>query len=250
MKTTIIIPTHNRAKLVGHAIRSLLAQKQDFEPDILVIDDGSTDDTAQVIAALAAQHPEIRYIARENGGVAAARNTGLENLLEDTEFVTFLDSDDLSVPQRFALDLPLFYADPDLDLTYGRMIVTENLDYQALAPTKNSKIINFVSIHLSSAIFRRRLFDRIGHFDESFTQAEDTDLLFRIFETDTKFIQTKTVCHYYLRHVGNMSDNPADVRKYFAKAIFASVRRRRLDPKKRLVTPDFKVQHMEFTEFK
>lgn len=241
MKITIIIPTYNRADLLGHAIHSILRQKQGLDLDILLVDDGSTDDTAAIAAGLVAHHSEIRLVTRENGGVAKARNTGLENLLDETEIITFLDSDDLLAPNRFAADLKHLQEDSDLGLTYGRMLVVGAFDYDALAPAKDAKTIDLVGIHLSSALIRRRVFDRIGGFDQAFEQAEDTDFLFRVFETGTRFWQTETICHYYLRHEDNMTSDAAKARSCFARAVFKSIQRRKRDPNRRLVMPDFKM---------
>ncbi len=89
-----------------------MRQRHDADLDILVVDDGSEDATSAVLADLGRKHAEIRIIRRENGGVTAARNTGLANLLPETDFITFLDSDDVSPTGRFAADLPRFEADP------------------------------------------------------------------------------------------------------------------------------------------
>ena len=133
MTTTVIVPTYNRAPLLGRALESLLRQRQDAKLDILVVDDGSEDSTSALLADLGRKHTEIRVVRRDNGGVAAARNTGLANLLPETAFVTFLDSDDISPMGRFAADLPRFATDPDLDFTYGRMMLVDPIDDDALA---------------------------------------------------------------------------------------------------------------------
>lgn len=94
----LIVPTFNRAHLVGHAIDSALAQ--DY-PNlrVIVVDDGSTDDTAGTLARFAAE-PRVRVIVRErNGGVMAAKNTGLDALPANCDYFGILDSDDVLVPE-------------------------------------------------------------------------------------------------------------------------------------------------------
>lgn len=241
MKTTVIIPTYNRATFLPFAINSLLAQSGDVDLDILIVDDGSTDATAKTVADMEKIHPAIRYVWRQNGGVACARNTGLDNLLPETDIVTFLDSDDILAPGRFRADLTCLAKDPALDLTYGRMILTEEIDYAGLSIPKMAKQLNLRGIHLTSALIRRRVFDHIGRFDEGFEQAEDTDLLLRIFESGSNFQQTETISHFYVRHSDNMTNDANKSRRFFAQAVMASIRRRKLDPSLKLRTPDFKL---------
>ncbi|HGG06112.1 MAG TPA: glycosyltransferase family 2 protein [Aliiroseovarius sp.] len=248
MKISIIIPTYNRANLVVHAIRSILRQETDADLDIIVVDDGSTDDTARLVAEMAVKHPEIRVIRRENGGVVDARNTGLASIPQDADLFTFLDSDDLMAPNRLTDDLAAFEANPDLEMTYGRMILTEKFDYEKLAPASDTNSISFVGIHLSSALMKRSILDRVSDFDKELEEAEDTDFLFRIFETKTNFLQTETVCHYYLRHAENMTHDVERSRQQFTKAVFKSIKRRRADPSRRLHTPGFKIVQLNQAE--
>lgn len=241
MVVSVIIPVFNRPETLPLAVASILRQHCALPIDVLIIDDGSSDATPEVIDALKHRHPEIRSVRRENGGVARARNTGLDNLRPDTAFVTFLDSDDVMVADRFAHDLAILLEQPELELTYGAMIVTHAIDPQALALPPGARHRQITSIHLSCGLFRRALIDRIGRFDESMQQAEDLDYMLRIFETGTTFRQTDTVCHLYLRYPGNMSRDQALNRRWFARALMKSVQRRKQDPGLRLVKPEFDI---------
>lgn len=249
MTTTVIIPTYNRAALLERAVASLLRQRHEADLDILVVDDGSTDDTPALIAALCRDHAGIRTVRRDNGGVTAARNTGLANLLPGTDFLTFLDSDDVSPAGRFAADLPRFAADPGLDLTYGRMMLVDPIDDAALAPAAGARTVEIVGIHLSAAIFRRRVVDRVGPFDADFRQAEDTDYLLRVFESGATFVQTDTLCLYYRRHEHNMTRDTATARRSFTAAVFKSMQRRRAKPGVALAKPRFDVQALSEVGF-
>ena len=242
MKTTVIIPVFNRPGHLVIAVKSLMQQPEGIDLDVLIVDDGSTDETPDVIAKLRQFNPKIRTVRRENGGVAQARNAGLENLLAETEVVTFLDSDDAMTKNRFAADLAVLMNCPDVDVTYGNMIVTDQLDETTLMPTENAVSCEVTGIHLTSGLFRRRLIDRIGRFDSTLKQAEDTDYLLRIFESHTKFIQTSTVCHFYLRHSGNMTNEASVSKKSFALAIMKSMQRRRADPSLRINKPSFQIE--------
>ncbi|MFA5649125.1 MAG: glycosyltransferase family A protein [Bacteroidales bacterium] len=245
---TVIIPTYNRAHMIGNAIRSLLRQSDAAELDILVIDDGSEDGTDTFIAGLMEVHSQIRYIRQENAGVAAARNTGLLNLLPQTEIVTFLDSDDVSPVGRFAADLPRLINNPTLDLTYARMMIISELNAETLKPTLTARTADVVSIHLSCTLIRRALVERIGLFNTELPQAEDTDYLLRIFESGSQFQQTDTPSLYYVRHQENLTRNTQEAARCFAKAIFLSVRRRRNDPSLSLNKPSFELQALQEME--
>lgn len=250
MKTTVIIPTHNRAPLLGRAIQSLLRQRHDADLDLLVIDDGSTDGTGELLEALSETHPQIRVLSHAaNQGPSQARNSGLAALLPETGVVTFLDSDDLSPPGRFASDLPLLINDPSLDLTYGKMMLVDAIDPHALAPTSDARQLELVGIHLSAGLYRRSLVDRIGAMDMGLKQAEDTDYLLRIFETGCRFVETTTLCLYHYRHGSNTTSSNAESRRWFAAALLRSMQRRKLNPGLVLRTPTFVIQPLGDQEF-
>ncbi|SFR34906.1 Glycosyltransferase, GT2 family [Yoonia tamlensis] len=242
MTVTVIIPVYNRATHIRSAIESVLRQNAPLPLDVLVIDDGSTDATPKVLSALADQDPRVRIVRRENGGVTRARNTGLENLLPQTAFVTFLDSDDIMAPDRFATDLKILLDEPEVEITYGDMLITFEIDRETFSVPVDAKQIALTSIHLACCLYRRALIDRIGRFDEGLEMAEDTDFIFRTFEIGVNFRQTPTVCHYYLRHDGNMSAKMEDNTLWFNRALVRSVVRRRREPWRRLVKPEFNVE--------
>jgi hypothetical protein len=114
---TTIIPVFNRARLLAEAVDSVLAQT--YRPiEIIIADDGSTDDTVQVAAELAREHPEVRVVRRENGGAGAAREAG--RLAAEGEFLQYLDSDDLLLPNKFELQVRALYDHPEYGVAYGR----------------------------------------------------------------------------------------------------------------------------------
>lgn len=246
VKATVIVPVFNRAVALRRAVLSILQNADAVDLDILIVDDGSTDQTPDVIRGLAAAHPQVRSVRRENGGVTKARNTGLEHLLADTAVVTFLDSDDVMTAHRFAADLPALLredaAGKPVELTYGRMLVTNEIDGETLAPPDRAVTKDLVGVQLACGLYRRSLIDRIGRFDEDLLQSEDTDYLLRIFEEGTVFVQTDTVCHYYLRHAGNMTKRLDEAKKYFALTVFKSMQRKRKDPSRVLNKPVFEVR--------
>lgn len=107
-RTSVVIPTFNRSRDVVRAARSVLAQTMPaFE--ILIVDDGSIDDTARVVADLP---PPVRYLHKDNGGVSSARNLGIRHA--SGEFIAFLDSDDYWEPNLIEQVTRMLNAAPDL----------------------------------------------------------------------------------------------------------------------------------------
>jgi glycosyltransferase involved in cell wall biosynthesis len=114
-RVTVVLPTHNRAGSLGHAIQSVLDQTAADRCDIVVIDDGSTDRTPEVARRFA---DKILYIRQSNGGVSAARNTAIR--ARPNEFIAFLDSDDEWRPAKTALQLEAMRRFPEAVLVTGR----------------------------------------------------------------------------------------------------------------------------------
>jgi len=238
------MPVHNREIYVGAALRSLLRQRDCADLDSIVIDDGSTDGSAEAVRAMMDQSPCIRLFQQKNTGVTRARNSGLRHLKPETELVSFLDSDDISPAGRFNTDLGLFRQDSGLELTYSRMMLVDKIDDHTLEPAADSNTINVRGIHLSAAIFSRRLVERIGGFDEDFVQAEDTDYLLRCFEIGPRYALPDTLALYYRRHPGNMTRQEDVQSREFMRAIYKSMKRRRADPSLRPIDGIFELKKL------
>lgn len=244
MKVSVIIPVFNRERYVGSALRSLLRQRDAADLDIIVIDDGSTDGTAQAVGQIMADEPSVRYARQENMGVTKARNAGLSLLLPNTEFVTFLDSDDISPEGRFEKDLAHFKADPSLDLTYGLMTLVDQIDEAALDIPPACEGITVRGISLTTAIFRRSTIEPLNGFNEEFVQAEDLDFLLRVFERRPRYVLSDTVAILYRQHAGNMTNGRGEMRREFLKAMLRSAQRRRRDPTLGGMPPIFDLRNL------
>src|SRR5262245_4400324 len=112
-----IIPVHNRGGLLREAVGSVLAQS--YRPvEIVIVDDGSTDDTLAVANAIAGEHPaEVRVLRQSNSGPGSAREAGRR--IARGEFIQYLDSDDLLLPEKFRLQVDGLRADPTRGVAYG-----------------------------------------------------------------------------------------------------------------------------------
>jgi glycosyltransferase involved in cell wall biosynthesis len=183
-KVSIIIPTYNRAKLLTEAIESVIAQSfTDFE--IIVVDDGSSDDTPRIITDLCRMFSEIKYVYQKNHGVSRARNVGIR---ESTgEYICFLDSDDLWQKDKLAAQIEFFIQNPSAGVCYTGEIWIR--DGKRVNPLKKhakysgdifERCLPLCIISASSVMIRRELFDRVGLFDEDLPVCEDYDLWLRI----------------------------------------------------------------------
>ena len=231
------MPAYNTAPFIGQAIRSLLLQQQrELRLDIIVIDDGSTDDTVEIVRGMIRINPEIRLISAVHRGVSIARNQGLAALPENAQYVTFHDSDDIAFPGRIARQLARLQSDSNLQVVYGLLQIFDVLDNETLLPSQAARTMTTRGISLSAGLFRRRILDQIGRFDESLIQAEDTDFLFRLVELGANIHMEEEVATLYRRHDTNMTRDVAVGRREFMKAIHKSVKRCRLDDRHRIAS--------------
>jgi Glycosyl transferase family 2 len=185
---SVVIPTYNRAHVIGEAIDSVAAQTyRDFE--IIVVDDGSSDGIA---ARLAACTSPITLIKREaNGGVSAARNDGIRHSRGD--LVCFLDSDDVYLPRRLETAVEYLAAHPRDGAVYTDMLVefapgeprTSWVKSPGAVPSGRifDRLLQTDAYRLAcmpTITVRRTVLEAVGGFDESLSFGEDTELWWRI----------------------------------------------------------------------
>jgi glycosyltransferase involved in cell wall biosynthesis len=178
---SIILPTFNRGWIVAEAIESVLAQA-DAAFELIVVDDGSADDTPQLLQNYGNR---IRVLRQKNRGVSAARNRGIR--AATGALIAFLDSDDLWLPGKLAVQVAFFAAHPDAlicqtEETWIRRGVRVN---PGRRHRKESGMIFERSLHLclvspSAVMLRRQLLDQVGLFDEGLPACEDYDLWLRV----------------------------------------------------------------------
>jgi glycosyltransferase involved in cell wall biosynthesis len=164
-----IIPVYNRARMLREAVASVIAQTH--RPiEIIIVDDGSTDDTVQAIAELVRAHPGlVQSIRRDNGGPGAAREIGRQ--VASGEFIQYLDSDDLLLPDKFRVQVKALLDHPECGIAYG---MTHHSGVgQPLAPIpfkRTGEAIDHLFPALlmsrwwstSTPLYRRELTDQLG----------------------------------------------------------------------------------------
>lgn len=178
---SVIIPTYNYAHFIGEAIQSVLDQTyRNFE--IVVVDDGSTDNTGEVVA----QFPAVRYLPQPNQGIAAARNTGLRSTSGD--FLVFLDADDRLLPQALESGLAFLEKQPNCVFVSGHweLIDLEGRPLPSPPPAAIHEdhyraFLNYNYIGtVGQVMFRRALFSTEAWFDPTVPGCDDAELYLRI----------------------------------------------------------------------
>jgi glycosyltransferase involved in cell wall biosynthesis len=180
-RVSVIIPTFDRGWCLREAVDSVLAQEfTDFE--LIVVDDGSTDGTAELLEAY---RPKVRLLRQANRGVSAARNRGIAAAAGG--LIAFLDSDDLWLPQKLATQVDFFRVHPDalIAQTEESWVRNGRRVNPGKRHRKRSGMIFEPSLDLclvspSAVMVRRELFDRVGLFDEGLPACEDYDLWLRV----------------------------------------------------------------------
>ena len=168
---SVMIGAYNAAPYLGEAIESALGQ--DYEPiELIVVDDGSTDGTADVARSFA----QTKLIQQENKGPSAARNTAVER--SSGQFVANFDSDDLLPTTRVGDQARYLIAHPKVGAVFGRQEWMNPPEWMA----RDSVYGDVDGIPLSSVMFRRDVFFELGGYDTSFVHGEDMDLLVRMRE--------------------------------------------------------------------
>jgi Glycosyl transferase family 2 len=199
MTVSVVIPTYNRAHSVVDAVASVLAQSfEDLE--LIVVDDGSTDDTGDRIGAV--RDPRLSYVRAGHAGVSAARNLGVR--LTKGELLAFLDSDDLWRRDKLSREVALLTRRPDIDAVFSDLekrhgdrvypsFMRETAVFSARLGGESYPdglllsvremylcLLEEVPIKPSALVVRRAAFERVGGFDEEWTSSEDWELLLRL----------------------------------------------------------------------
>jgi len=201
---SVVIPCHNQARFLTEAIESVLAQTY-AHYEIVVIDDGSEDNTGEV----AARYPTVRCVRQENRGLAAARNQGVRE--SRGEYLVFLDADDRLLPGALEAGLECAAANPECALVFGRHIrIGVDGDFLGEGPPlpggpdPYEELLrrNGIAMH-AAVIYRRAVFDSF-EFNTSLQACEDYDLYLRI-ARDLRIQAHDEIVAEYRRHGGNMS---------------------------------------------
>lgn len=221
-RVSVIVPVFNGAAFLGEAIHSILAQN--YAPlEIIVVDDGSTDDTGTVAANFG---DAVTYVRQQNQGPAAGRNHGLR--LATGELVSFLDADDRWPLGRLNHHVALLMQQVNVQLVIGLTYLVRfgNGAQGTAVPILPAPLVQH---QVGSATYRRAIFDRIGGFDPDLRFGEDREWFQRALALDVALFITPEVALEYRVRPGSLSDGQVDFKHGFLAALRAHLNRRRAE---------------------
>lgn len=240
---TVVIPTYNRAKWLPATVASVLRQTRPAD-EVLIVDDGSRDDTEEVCRAFPAP---VRYVRQENAGVSAARNRGAREARGD--WVAFLDSDDLWEPTKLEVQLAALEATPDAGWSISECVLVDGEDrpvagtkgLESAAPVfrehgktsrewfaralRELRVESAGSLHTaftgdafgllfhgnvvipSAAVVRRDVFLETGGFDEGFRLAEETEFFHRLAAASPMTVVMSPLLRWRVGHEERLTSN-------------------------------------------
>jgi glycosyltransferase involved in cell wall biosynthesis len=222
---SVVIPAYNVGPHIAEAIDSVLAQ--DYSPfEVIVVDDGSSDDTAEVVAM---RYPQVTLIRKPNGGAATARNAGIR--AARGEFIAFLDADDIWLPGKLGAQVDHFASHPEISMVctaFAQWLSDANgvfPDPLAVIPDPGSAVTGAIDRELSGWIYhklllrnfvwtttvmmRRSLIDRIGLYDESYRLGQDYDYFLRA-ARETQVHRLSRAYALYRQHPGSATARGID----------------------------------------
>ena len=216
---SIVIAAYNEEAFIDEALRSALAQT--YQPiEVIVVDDGSTDRTAQIAAA----HP-VRLLRRPHRGPGAARNAGLE--LTRGEYWTIFDADDLMPPDRLHHQIAHLTTHPHHDIVLGltqAFISPGQPRPPHYNPTWDTGPFQACP---GTMLARRTTLERVGPYDENLRVCYDVEWLARAKDAGIRAGHIDQICLHYRIHHGNTTANAPAVRLAMLRLLRESVHRRR-----------------------
>lgn len=204
---TILMPVFNVEKYIAEAIESLLAQTfSDFE--MLIINDGSTDETQSEIDRYLKKDSRIKCISRENRGLISSLNEGFEKI--DSKYIARMDGDDICHPQRLEMQLKFMEVNPDVGLcgTNMRLFdkVSKDVNYPFTDSDMKANLIFTPPFCHGAVVFRKEVIDQYQiRYDRDFVDCEDYKLWLDLSDK-VKFANLPSILYYYRRHGNSVSD--------------------------------------------
>lgn len=211
---SVVIPCYDHAQFLAQAIESVLAQSySNFE--IIVVDDGSTDNTAEVVR----RYPLVRYVYQENAGLSSARNTGLRR--SRGKFLVFLDADDRLLANALEMGVNCIREHPECAFVFGHCRAISSSD-AILPPPRQVRVErehylellrggNYISCS-ATALYRRHVFDFVHGFDPALNPVADYDLHLRITKDFPVYSHNHVIAEYR-QHRSNVSRDVSAVER-------------------------------------
>ena len=198
---SIIIPCYNQGKYIEETVDSVLAQSY-ANLEIIIVNDGSTDNSDEVINKIIQKNPAIKYLSVQNGGVSKARNLGIKEA--HGKFVMPLDADDFIQPKYIELAVDEFVKDPDLIVVtskgkfFGKEEGEWNLEEFTMKKMLHGNVI------FCPSLIKKEDWEKVGGFDEKMTHLEDWEFYIRLSALNPEKIKRidYTGLHYRIKETG------------------------------------------------
>ncbi len=230
-KVSVIIPLYNRGQFIAQTVQSVLDQTYP-NIDLIIVDDGSADNSREVLQQFADKIKLLEHPGRVNKGQSAAINLGIQS--SESKYVAILDSDDLFAPEKIALQVDYLEKNQDVGLVYGNGCAIDEHG-KKLYPIyedghqENSDperiLMDCYFLLPNNSLVRRKVLEKVGGFDEALRSAQDHDMAIRVAEV-TKLAYIDKELFYYRRHGDSISVNNATLRWNNGFIILEKARRR------------------------
>jgi glycosyltransferase involved in cell wall biosynthesis len=222
LRTSVVIPAHNAEGYLQEAIGSILAQTL-MPAEVVVVDDGSTDATAAVAAAFG---PPVRCVRRQREGIGAALNTGVEH--STGALLSFLDADDMWLPEKLALQTDALRSDPTLDYVLGHVVQFRSPELtadEAAGIAVPSELMPGIS--KGTLLIRRESFLCVGAFATQWRAGEFIEWYARAIDAGLKGTMLDRVVLRRRLHRSNMGVREKDARPEYVRVLRSVLDRRR-----------------------
>ena len=219
---SVILPVFNAGKYLAAAIESI--QAQNYRPlEIIVVDDGSTDDSADVARSFGAT---VRYYSQANAGAATARNRGVE--MSQGAYLSFLDADDLWVADKLSRQMAILANDPALNMAFGHVqqFYSPELDEETRKKTDLPKD-PMPGYHVGTMLLSREDFLRVGPFEPSLKMGEFIDWHAKAKEKNLKGFMMPEVVMKRRIHTNNMTVRERENQMDYVRILKAALDRKR-----------------------
>jgi glycosyltransferase involved in cell wall biosynthesis len=217
VRISVVVPVHNGERYLGEALDSILSGST-APAEIIVVDDGSSDGSAQVAGRFAG----VRCVRQPATGAASARNHGLT--LCKGEAVAFLDADDLWTADKLELQVAALQQNPSMDGVFGSVVQFRQQGERRLEETPKAGQL------LGSWLVRRQVFERVGPFNEGYRMGEFIDWCLRSQELGCRYLTIPEVVLRRRLHEHNMGRTERENRQDYARIVMAALRRRKASP--------------------
>ena len=211
MKISVIIPVYNYAQYLPETINNVEGQTGQFELEVIAVDDGSTDNSLNVLESMAEQKgSRLRVVSIAHAGVSAARNAGIKKA--DGDAVLFLDADDLIVPGYLSAQSAMLLGNPSADAAISNCLVFDRANHQISmwALCKGDFALHLCASNIApihSFMVRRSLVEGVGFFDESILAHEDYEYWLRAAVSEKSFVVNNSALALYRKHSQSLSTN-------------------------------------------